>query len=148
MGTLTGPGYIWALLSVAAALLACSGFYLPFWIQGRILGRVDAYFNSFRRCNYPRLGPQGIVEIVTQCARYSRWRDIPSGWWQASTVLVGVGSALALMLGVVALSACFVEYIVHAATARMAGGLQLIAGIDARLVSVKQLNPFKVFVSE
>ncbi|KAG8292299.1 hypothetical protein J6590_043552 [Homalodisca vitripennis] len=29
MGTLTRPGYLWALLSVAATVLWCSGFYLP-----------------------------------------------------------------------------------------------------------------------
>lgn len=40
--------------------------------QGRLLGKVDAYFGNFRRCNYPRTSPQG-VDIVLQCARYSRY---------------------------------------------------------------------------
>nr|CAD7425026.1 unnamed protein product [Timema monikensis] len=31
--SLTGVGVLWAFLSLAAALLCCSGFYLPFWIQ-------------------------------------------------------------------------------------------------------------------
>jgi hypothetical protein len=31
--SLTGVGILWAFLSLAAALLCCSGFYLPFWIQ-------------------------------------------------------------------------------------------------------------------
>ncbi|KAG8307937.1 hypothetical protein J6590_006913 [Homalodisca vitripennis] len=129
MGTLTGPGYLWALLSVAAAVLCCSGFYLPFWVQGRILGRVDAYFNSFRRCNYPKLGPQGVVEIVMQCARYSRWRDIPSGWWQISTVLLSLACVLTIIVAVMAMSACCIDYVIHTATARTAGNLQLLAGV-------------------
>ncbi|XP_054264221.1 LHFPL tetraspan subfamily member 6 protein-like [Macrosteles quadrilineatus] len=130
MGTLTGPGYFWALLSLAAAILACSGFYLPFWVQGRILGRVDAYFNSFRRCNYPRMvTPQGAVEIVMQCARYSRWRDIPSSWWQASTVLILLGCVMATIVAVMAITACCFDYIIHSATARMACSLQLVAGV-------------------
>lgn len=45
--------------------------FFPF-LQGRLLGRVDAYFSSFRRCNYPRVNPQGVVEIVEECGRYAR----------------------------------------------------------------------------
>ncbi|XP_046666501.1 LHFPL tetraspan subfamily member 6 protein-like [Homalodisca vitripennis] len=84
MGTLTGPGYLWALLSVAAAVLCCSGFYLPFWLQGKMLGRIDAYFNSFRRCNYPKLSPLGTVEVVMQCARYSSCREFQVAWSRRS----------------------------------------------------------------
>ncbi|XP_022188780.1 LHFPL tetraspan subfamily member 6 protein [Nilaparvata lugens] len=127
--SLTGVGVVWALLSLAAALLCCSGFYLPFWIQGRLLGKVDAYFSSFRRCNYPRVTTQGVVEIVHECGRYSRFRDIPSVWWQASTVLVGAGSALSLLVAVTALAACCISYVVHTATARAAGCIQLLAAL-------------------
>ena len=42
-----------------------------FVLQGRLLGKVDAYFSAFRRCNYPRVSPQGVVEIVQECGRYS-----------------------------------------------------------------------------
>jgi hypothetical protein len=41
-------------------------------LQGRLLGKVDAYFSSFRRCNYPRVTAQGGIEIVEECGRYSR----------------------------------------------------------------------------
>ncbi|XP_068909283.1 LHFPL tetraspan subfamily member 6 protein-like isoform X1 [Tenebrio molitor] len=127
--SLTGVGILWATLSLAAALLCCSGFYLPFWIQGRLLGKVDAYFSSFRRCNYPRVSPQGVVEIVEECGRYSKFWDIPSPWWQASTVLVGTGSALSLLIAVTATAACCITYVVHSGTARVAGSLQLTAAL-------------------
>ncbi|XP_066994964.1 LHFPL tetraspan subfamily member 6 protein-like [Anabrus simplex] len=127
--SLTGVGILWAFLSLAAALLCCTGFYLPFWIQGRLLGKVDAYFSSFRRCNYPRVSPQGIIEIVEECGRYSRFWDIPSPWWQASTILVGVGSALSLLVGTTATAACCITYVVHTGTARIAGALQLFAAL-------------------
>lgn len=127
--SLTAVGFLWATLSLAAALLCCSGFYLPFWIQGRLLGKVDAYFSSFRRCNYPRVSPQGVVEIVEECGRYSRFWDIPSPWWQASTVLVGTGSALSLLIAVTAAAACCITYVVHAGTARIAGVLQLLSAL-------------------
>ncbi|XP_075232020.1 LHFPL tetraspan subfamily member 6 protein-like [Lycorma delicatula] len=127
--SLTSIGICWAFLSLVAALLCCSGFYLPFWIQGRLLGKVDAYFSSFRRCNYPRVTSQGVVEIVHECGRYSRFWDIPSPWWQASTVLVGLGSALSLLVAVTALAACCISYVIHTATARVAGCIQLTAAV-------------------
>ncbi|XP_054264770.1 LHFPL tetraspan subfamily member 6 protein-like [Macrosteles quadrilineatus] len=127
--TLTGLGFVWAFLSLAAAITCCSGFYLPFWIQGKLMGKVDAYFSSFRRCNYPRVTSQGAVEIVMECGRYSRFWDIPSPWWQASTVMVGTGSALSLLVAVTAVSACCITYVVHTSSARIAGALQLFAAL-------------------
>lgn len=127
--SLTGVGLVWAFLSLVAALLCCSGFYLPFWIQGRLMGKVDAYFSSFRRCNYPRVTSEGVLEIVLECGRYSRFWDIPSAWWQASTILVGIASALSLLVAVTALAACCITYVVHTGTARVAGVLQLIAAL-------------------
>ncbi|KAL0276975.1 UNVERIFIED_CONTAM: hypothetical protein PYX00_004422 [Menopon gallinae] len=126
--SLTGVGAVWASLSLVAAILCCSGFYLPFWIQGRLFNKVDAYFSSFRRCNYPRVTSAG-VEIIQECGRYSRFWDIPSPWWQASTVLVGVASALSLLVGITAAAACCVTYVVHTGTARAAGFIQLCAAI-------------------
>ncbi|KAG8257593.1 hypothetical protein J6590_046282 [Homalodisca vitripennis] len=131
MGSLTTVGYLWALLSVSATLLCCTGCYLPYWIQGRLLGRVDAYFSSFRRCNYPKVSPQGSVEIIMQCARYSRWKDIPSGWWQVTTVLMAFACVLSILVAVVATSSCFLNYVIHSSTAKLAGTLQLIAGLLA-----------------
>lgn len=58
-----------------------------------------------------------------------RFGDIPSPWWQASTVLVGTGSALSLLVAVTAVSACCITYVVHSTTAKTAGVLQLIAGM-------------------
>ncbi|XP_044761489.1 LHFPL tetraspan subfamily member 6 protein-like [Coccinella septempunctata] len=127
--SLTGVGILWATLSLAAALLCCTGFYLPFWIQGRLLGKVDAYFSSFRRCNYPRVNPQGVVEIVVECGRYSRFWDIPSPWWQASTILVGTGSALSLLIAVTATAACCITYVIHSGNAKIAGSAQLLSAL-------------------
>ena len=59
---------------------------------------------------------------------HCRFWDIPSPWWQASTVLVGVGSALSLLVAITATAACCITYVVHTGTARIAGALQFIAG--------------------
>uniref|UniRef100_A0A1B6EFG9 LHFPL tetraspan subfamily member 6 protein n=1 Tax=Clastoptera arizonana TaxID=38151 RepID=A0A1B6EFG9_9HEMI len=128
-GSFTSAGILWACLSVTAALLSCSGFYLPYWIQGSLLGKVDASFSTFRRCNYPHLTPQGSVEIVIQCARYSSFKDIPSPWWQISTVFVASGSALSLIVAVVIVAACCMASVIHRRTARVAGVVQLLSAL-------------------
>ncbi|XP_072160701.1 LHFPL tetraspan subfamily member 6 protein-like [Bemisia tabaci] len=127
--SLSSVGVLWAFLSLAAAILCCSGFYLPFWVKGRLLGQVDAYFSSFRRCNYPKVTPQKAIEIVTECGRYAGFKDIPSGWWQVSTVLTGSGCALSVLVAVTAVSACCFAYVIHTTTAKMAGVLQLTAAL-------------------
>lgn len=68
---------------------------------------------------------QPHADFPLNCFRF--W-DIPSPWWQASTILVGVASGLSLLVGVTAAAACCVTYVVHTGTARAAGFIQLCAG--------------------
>jgi hypothetical protein len=49
-------------------------------------------------------------------------------------VLVGMGSALSLLVAITATAACCITYVVHTGTARIAGALQLTAG-ELRLLS-------------
>ncbi|GLG97277.1 Lipoma HMGIC fusion partner homolog-like Protein [Gryllus bimaculatus] len=67
-----------------------------------------------------------VMEQIKKHAEIRFW-DIPSPWWQASTVLVGVGAALSLLVAITATAACCITYVVHTGTARLAGGLQLFA---------------------
>ncbi|XP_076057545.1 LHFPL tetraspan subfamily member 6 protein-like [Oratosquilla oratoria] len=127
--SLTGVGVVWAVLSLTATLLLCTGFYLPYWIKGSLAGDTNTYFGSFRRCNYPRLNAFGQVEIVRECGRYSSFWSIPSAWWQVTTVLVGVGAGLSLLVAVTALAACCLTHVIHTTSARAAGMLQFIAGL-------------------
>ncbi|XP_058805408.1 LHFPL tetraspan subfamily member 6 protein-like [Phymastichus coffea] len=122
---------VWVMLSTLATILGCTGFYMPYWIQGKLLGKVDAYFSSFRRCNYPRFRPSyNTPEIVYECARYSSFWDIPSPWWQASTVTLTFGLAVAV-IGTLTLLAAAVSFLPHVLKAprhiRLLGSLQLVA---------------------
>ncbi|XP_054000100.1 LHFPL tetraspan subfamily member 1 protein-like isoform X2 [Hylaeus anthracinus] len=103
-----------------------------FAFQGRLLGKADAYFSSFRRCNYPRIkAPNAAPEIVYECARYSSFWDIPSAWWQASTVTMGIGIAIAV-IGALTLLAAALSFLPHILKTpkytRILGALQLLAG--------------------
>ncbi|XP_026667750.1 LHFPL tetraspan subfamily member 1 protein-like isoform X4 [Ceratina calcarata] len=142
---------LWATLSTVASILACSGFYLPYWIQGRLLGKADAYFSSFRRCNYPRIrAPNTAPEIVYECARYSSFWDIPSGWWQATTVTMGIGVAIAVIgaLTLLAAASSFLPHILKTPKqTRLLGSLQLLAafaftrsGRNSQLI-FERMNP-------
>ncbi|KAK9871642.1 hypothetical protein WA026_014086, partial [Henosepilachna vigintioctopunctata] len=53
--------------------------------------------------------------------------DIPSPWWQASTVLVGTGSAISLLIAVTATAACCITYVIHSGNAKIAGSAQLLS---------------------
>ena len=85
---LTAVGIIWTSLSLAAAILNCSGYYIPYWLIGSYHNAIDVSFGSFRRCNYPRLTDEGKVEIVIECGRYRTFGDIPSLSWQVLYALV------------------------------------------------------------
>ncbi|KAK9504017.1 hypothetical protein O3M35_010461 [Rhynocoris fuscipes] len=104
---------------------------------GRLPGDVDTYLGTFRRCNYPKLTPQNTVEIVQQCARYSRWWDIPSEWWRISTLLVGLASGLSLLIAVTVVSAVCIPDVIHNITARISGLVQLTAGTSEKLMLIK-----------
>ncbi|XP_031774574.1 LHFPL tetraspan subfamily member 6 protein-like isoform X2 [Apis florea] len=102
-------------------------------VRGRLLGKADAYFGSFRRCNYPRIRAANTApEIVYECARYSSFWDIPSGWWQASTVTMGIGVAIAVIgaLTLLAAASTFLPHILKTPKhTRVLGSLQLLAAM-------------------
>lgn len=66
-----------------------------------------------------------VFFLLLFCYRF--W-DIPSVWWQITTVLVGIGSGLSLLVAVTASAACCITYVVHDRSAKFVGALQLIAG--------------------
>ncbi|KAI5699012.1 hypothetical protein M8J75_015194 [Diaphorina citri] len=167
-GDLTNVGILWALLSLVAAVLCCSGFYIPFWVQGqnpegqqihfnsfrrcgmpvtfvetprvgdrcfryeRYRGRLDrypAYFSSFRRCGFLKYDARRKLLLMDHgCGRYENFKDIPSGWWQLTTIFVGFGGTVAMIIAITAMSACCISYVVQKSTAKVAGGVQLFAG--------------------
>ncbi|CAL1279571.1 unnamed protein product [Larinioides sclopetarius] len=126
--SLTITGVIWACLSMISAILSATGFYMPYWIKGTLSDGTDVSFASFRRCNYPRLTAEGKLEMVHECGRYTSFLDIPSTSWQVTTVTVGLGAAVSLLVAFTALSACCLADVITKTTARILGLIQLFAG--------------------
>ncbi|KAK7499212.1 hypothetical protein BaRGS_00009472 [Batillaria attramentaria] len=120
-------GIMWAVLSLLAALAAASGFLLPYWLQSSH-PHQPVYLGTFRRCNYPRQAADGEVLVVTECGRYTHFTDIPSLYWQLTTITVGTGSALALLVALTGVVATCVRGVLTHATARLAAILQVCAG--------------------
>lgn len=127
---LSWVGMLWTVLSFITMSLSCAGFYMPFWIKGtvRFNNNTGTFIGLFRRCNYPALTPGGHVEIVRECGRYSMFDDIPSPWWQAATISVGIGCGLMVLVTFVALAACCLQGVVTTTTAKLGGILQFTAG--------------------
>ncbi|XP_076363239.1 LHFPL tetraspan subfamily member 6 protein-like isoform X2 [Tachypleus tridentatus] len=126
--SLTATGVFWACLSLAAAILICSGFYLPFWLQGALFNSTEVSFGSFRRCSYPRMEEDGGFQIVHECGRYTTFHDIPSVSWQISTITVGFGASTSLLVAFTTISACCVADVVTKRAARVLGLVQTLTG--------------------
>lgn len=126
--SLTCVGGLWALLSFISMGLSCVGFYMPFWLKGSLKNSTEAYLGAFRRCNYPKMSSAGEVVIIEQCGRYAEFEDIPSLWWKVTTISVGVGCGLTVLVAFTALLACCMEDVLTKTSAKVGGVLQFLAG--------------------
>ena len=126
--SLTCVGGLWAFLSFISMGLSCVGFYMPYWLHGALANSTEAYVGAFRRCVYPRLSGDGQVVIIEQCGRYTEFSDIPSLWWKVTTVSVGVGCGLTVLVAFTAMLACCMDDVLTKPTAKVGGVLQFLAG--------------------
>lgn len=136
--SLSFVGVIWTVVSLCATLLACVGFIMPHWLSaagdGAVFLRQTSSFGTFRRCGYryvavtaaPDDGVQG--HFVAECGHYKSFGDIPSVWWQAATVLVGIGCCLSVVVVSAGLLCCCISDGMSRRLGITACLLQLIAG--------------------
>ncbi|CAG0889020.1 unnamed protein product [Cyprideis torosa] len=102
---------------------------------GQYLGKFDTFLGPFQRCNLIRQGEaSGAAEgVMLGCERYFRFSAIPSVWWQFTTVLVGTGTVLALLVAALALVShwqrCMPTVILKVAE-KTVGVAQLVAGAE------------------
>ena len=124
---LTTSGLFWVFLSLLSSLLASTGFFLPYWIEGSIYNS-PVYLGVFRRCNFLVKRQDGISILEKACGRYASFQEIPSEAWKASTVLIGTGCGILLLIAFTALFSCCFKDVITRSTARLAGAFQFLAG--------------------
>ena len=117
----------WVFLSIVSALLACTGFFLPYWIQGKIYNST-VYLGVFRRCNFLIKGDDGLSFLEKACGRYASFQHIPSEAWKACTVMIGIGCGFLLLVAFTAMFSCCFKDIVTRTSARVGGAFQFLAG--------------------
>ncbi|KAK3697698.1 hypothetical protein RRG08_000792 [Elysia crispata] len=129
----TCVGKLWAITSFVTSVATAIGFYFPYWIRGHYVShdgeKSPLYFGTFRRCSYPRLTSDHSVEIDDGCGRYSTFVDIPSVWWQITTISVGSGVSLALVVSLTGLVSLCIADIITTKIARTIGLVQMAAGL-------------------
>ncbi|KAK3782124.1 hypothetical protein RRG08_046152 [Elysia crispata] len=129
----TCVGKFWAVTSFVASVATAAGFYFPYWIQGYYVTydgeKFPMYFGTFRRCSYPRLTQDDLIEVVDACGRYTTFLDIPSVWWQISTISIGTGACLALLISLTGLISLCIRDIITVKIARTIGLAQTAAGL-------------------
>ena len=119
---------LWALLSLVSTISAGIGFYMPYWLIGKLSHAIPVYFGVFRRCNYFKLDESGRFHTIEQCGRYSTFSDIPSVFWQLATVSVGVGTGVAVLVSLTAVLSLCVRDVITPTVGRVAAALQVCAG--------------------
>lgn len=138
-------GVIWTVLSLSATLTACVGYFMPYWLSGDMLPSDGAMlqlrqtsFGTYRRCGYSFVATKTSTtatdegahgrRLVSECGRYRSLWDIPSVWWQATTVLVGAGCCVAIVVASAGLLCCCVSDAMSRPLGVTACLLQLTAG--------------------
>ena len=136
MSGLSGTGIFWAFTSFFGAIASCVGFFMPYWITGRmslhVLGfpdrTVPVHFGVFRRCNYPATNADGLLTMVLECGRYTTFLDIPSLSWKIATLTLGTGCCLCMLVALTAMFGVCVRGVLIPTVARTAGIIQLCSG--------------------
>ena len=135
--SLSCTGIFWSLVSTLAMLSSVIAFIAPYWLQGELTiasseseyNHTKTYFGLWRRCNYYALSTDGHgVDIVDGCGRYETFMDIPSIWWQISSVAMCVGCVICIFIGFYSLFACCLDHVMTKSLAQALGVCQLLAG--------------------
>ena len=88
----TIPAYIWAFLSILAAIMCPFGLYYSNWLEIRTpIGRFNS-LSSFRLCL------NRTSQISTDCTSYLTFGNIYSTEWKAVTLLMGAGACFLLLV--------------------------------------------------
>jgi len=99
----TWPAYIWAFLSIIAAFLCPFGLYFSNWLEARQAGGTYDSVSSFRVCL------NETSRISAACDSYLNFNEIYSTYWQAVTLLMGIGACFLVLVALTSIFGFFVR---------------------------------------
>lgn len=118
----TIPAYIWAVLSIIAAIACPFGLYFSNWLEVSRNGSYDS-ISSFRVCT------NETSRISTDCSSYQMFNQIFSAEWKAVTLLMGVGACFLVLVALTAIFGFFVNKLFNKVVVVLTFCFQLLGGI-------------------
>ena len=97
------PAYIWAFMSILAAIMCPFGLYYSNWLEKREQNGNWNSMSSFRLCL------NRSSRISTSCTSYLTFGNIYSVEWKAVTLLMGLGAYLLLLVALTSIFGFFVR---------------------------------------
>ena len=101
----TAPAYIWAILSIAAAITCPFGLYFSNWLEFEYSdGRITS-LSSFRKCE------NETSRITVSCDDYYSFNEMFSTSWQSVTLIFGIGACLFILVALTAIFGFFIKHL-------------------------------------
>ena len=117
----TIPAYVWAFLSMIAAIMCAFGLYFSNWIEKQE-GEYWTSASSFRLCL------NETSRFSAGCSSYMSFNDIYSTEWKAVTLLMGLGACFLILVGLTAFFGFIVNKLFNLVVAILTFSFQLIGG--------------------
>ncbi len=117
------PAYIWAILSIVAAVTCPFGLYFSNWVERQVHHNTSwDSISSFRLCR------NESSRFSTSCASYLTFGDIFSGWWQAVTLILGAGACLLVLVALTSIFGFFVTKLFNKVVVALTMIFQILGG--------------------
>lgn len=129
----TWPAYIWATLSILAAFMCPFGLYFSNWLVAR---QEDGTYNSvssFRVCL------NETSRISFSCDSYLMFDGIYSSYWQAVTLLMGIGTCFIVLVALTSIFGFFVRKLFNPVVVAITGSFQALGGEQLAMTWCLQL---------
>ena len=117
----TVPAYIWAVLSILAAVLCPFGLYHSNWLERSAGSGTWDSVSSFRVC-------MNRSRLATDCSSYLTFNQIPSMEWQAVTLLMGIGACFLVLVALTAIFGFFITKLFNVVVVILTFCFQLLGG--------------------
>lgn len=118
----TLPAYIWAVLSIIAAVMCPFGLYFSNWLEAK---QPDGKYNSvssFRLC------VNETSRFSVSCDSYISFGSMYSPEWKAVTILMGIGACLLVLVAITSLFGFFLRKLFNVMVVAFTASFQGLGG--------------------